>query len=525
MWRAAYTAVPLSPRSYLLWHMRVGVFFTTLALLLGLEASAIRIKWQEYPTAGLIFCSFLLLLAVLTWIYSRRAIRAGLTPWLQFSVGVTAIPLLIAWTAASLSSTYLRPSFHDSLKLLDDEAQMTLHKRSTWRSGHEWKDRPPVVAVALSGGGYRAAAVHAGLLEFLDKKCLPIRYLTTVSGGSIVGTYYSLGYSPKQFIGKISNNRPGLPDFMLSMWYLVPEWFFPERPTYPFIPYWSSADTLGLHLAKSFFGSKTFVDTGDTPQILINATDLDATWAREVFYKGRSADVVDTPLADVVAASAAFPGAFLPKSIAWPKSLQNTYMDASKNRRFVDGGVLENLGYTGLALFLEQETSAPKPDLFIVSDVSMENSSRTFQLKIDPLTLLTRSESISYSLEHEFLREYYTRPPQDIIDHLSFRDVVTIRPTDEQRTLKTSFVPDPNGACPSGTISGDKVAADVLRYETMRELSPCEVEKAFWLGFQLAESFWKEKIGSKVARYKKPSALECDDPAATRKSEITLGVK
>jgi predicted acylesterase/phospholipase RssA len=55
--------------------------------------------------------------------------------------------------------------------------------------GSRWfvKGEPLRVAVALSGGGYRAAITEAGLLAALDRHCVPIRYLSTVSGGSIIG--------------------------------------------------------------------------------------------------------------------------------------------------------------------------------------------------------------------------------------------------------------------------------------------------------------------------------------------------
>ncbi|MEZ5901255.1 MAG: hypothetical protein R3D51_17375 [Hyphomicrobiaceae bacterium] len=48
-----------------------------------------------------------------------------------------------------------------------------------------WKDIR--VGLALSGGGYRAALVHVGVMEELAILGVPVTHLSTVSGGSIIG--------------------------------------------------------------------------------------------------------------------------------------------------------------------------------------------------------------------------------------------------------------------------------------------------------------------------------------------------
>jgi predicted acylesterase/phospholipase RssA len=50
------------------------------------------------------------------------------------------------------------------------------------------------LALALSGGGYRAAAFHLGLLDTLSAVGLldEVVALSTVSGGTILGAAYSL---------------------------------------------------------------------------------------------------------------------------------------------------------------------------------------------------------------------------------------------------------------------------------------------------------------------------------------------
>jgi predicted acylesterase/phospholipase RssA len=55
------------------------------------------------------------------------------------------------------------------------------------------------VGLALSGGGYRAAIMHAGVLEALEQLGIPVTHMSAVSGGSITAAYYALGGDPRAF--------------------------------------------------------------------------------------------------------------------------------------------------------------------------------------------------------------------------------------------------------------------------------------------------------------------------------------
>jgi NTE family protein len=55
------------------------------------------------------------------------------------------------------------------------------------------------IGVALSGGGYRAALMHAGVLDALEQLHVPVTHLTSVSGGSIIGAFYAIGGHPRDF--------------------------------------------------------------------------------------------------------------------------------------------------------------------------------------------------------------------------------------------------------------------------------------------------------------------------------------
>lgn len=53
----------------------------------------------------------------------------------------------------------------------------------------------PKVGIALGGGGAKGAA-HIGVLRYLEEIGVPIDYVAGTSIGSIIGGFYSLGYSP-----------------------------------------------------------------------------------------------------------------------------------------------------------------------------------------------------------------------------------------------------------------------------------------------------------------------------------------
>lgn len=68
--------------------------------------------------------------------------------------------------------------------------------------------RPPrlKVGVVLGGGGAKGAA-HIGVLKYLEEIGLPIDYVAGTSMGSIIGGFYSLGYTPDELIRLISEMK------------------------------------------------------------------------------------------------------------------------------------------------------------------------------------------------------------------------------------------------------------------------------------------------------------------------------
>ncbi|GEM_PF-6322741 len=501
MWREASTPDPLPPGSCLLWHMKAGIWLTFVAILLVGWAIAIRVNWKESFWPGLVFCSILIVLEILTLLMSRYAIKHRATPWFQFTVGVTIIPILVAWVLATLAS-WLNPRFPraSGYAQLEQIRREELARRETWASYRGWRTaggRPMIIALALSGGGYRAAAIHAGLLQALDERCVPIRYLTTVSGGSIIGAYYALGYPPSLFRKKLLENRPGLPDDFVSMHWVLLDWFWGK---------WNSADTYSRHFRNVFFGSMTLADTTFAPQLLINATDIeeDADHAREVFYQGRHQNYPDldsTRLADLVAASGAFPGAFQPKAVRWTPARGS---GTPRTRRFVDGGVVENLGVEGLDRFRGLKTGGKfpdRPDLTIISDASRWSRSDELPVKVELLQLLSRSQGISYDSLHQLLYRQLPGKKTLPIRATQERGIAALASYEFRSRLTTKR---------ASLIPGNVVAADVATYDTLKELTPAQVERAFWVGQTLGRHYWskinaaRERLGG--------SGSECPEP-------------
>jgi predicted acylesterase/phospholipase RssA len=426
-------------------------------------------------------------LSILSLVTVAVTLQRRTIPWVQLVVGSTVLPFFVAWTAASITTTVLRPIFvNDDSVAQDEQTRLkTLAVRKHWADLLGWQTldhRPLTVAVSLSGGGYRAAVIHAGLLRALDERCVPIRYLSVVSGGSIFGSFYALGYTPESFAQRLRREVPGLPDQFLAMWNVFTNWAGKRN----------SADVYSEHFANVFFGEKALEDTGTWPQLLVNATDVEKTdYARETFFKGRNYEykgLDKTLIADIVAASGAFPGVFQPKEIRWPPG---DNAGPPVVRRFVDGGVIENLGYTGVDRFIginnNMHIDVPTPEYEIISDASAEGATGKLSPKVDLVDLLSRSQDASFSFEERLIRKTLmdsalggARPTYLFVRALD---------TDMIESLKEKWYPTPGA---TDKIDGSKVADEVARYSTLQELDRDQVDKAFWLGRVMGEIRWKD---------------------------------
>ena len=363
----------------------------------GVEADA---RIRSFENIAVFTIAALSSVAVATTLWS---LRDKSVPWVTLFVGYTVTTFVIAWTVASVSVVYVKPLFNGmpSTESLEANRKSELVKRAGWSQQPGWQTgdkKPLTVAVTLSGGGYRAALIHAGVLAALDEHCVPIRYLATVSGGSIIGSYYALGYTPRVFEERLARQQPGLPDEVLSNWRQFLRWSSQSI----------SGETYASFFSRVFFGNQALAETTTSPQLLVNASDIEQPAnAREIFFRGRSAafPALDkTRIADIVAASGAFPGVFQPKTIPWLDTSDSRVVD----RRFVDGGVVENLGYTGLERFLsitKQPDLSPKPDLLVMSDASAELASGAVPSSVSVWELITRSQDIAYGFQDRLIHD------------------------------------------------------------------------------------------------------------------------
>jgi NTE family protein len=214
----------------------------------------------------------------------------------------------------------------------------------------------PPFALAFSGGGFRASLAAAGVLRFVADAGLlgHVRYVSSVSGGSITNGLLAANYEELQSAGFAPEKVDELVISPLIreitrrrslMWKLVG-----KAPRLALGK--TRAELLSDTLAERFFNQGTQLATlPRSCRFIFNASNL-ATGVRFELEPTRVGDYVlgfkktdareGKPLlvADAVAASAAFPGAFSP-----------FYLDGYQfhcpprgEPPLVDGGVYDNLG-------------------------------------------------------------------------------------------------------------------------------------------------------------------------------------
>jgi predicted acylesterase/phospholipase RssA len=331
------------------------------------------------------------------------------------------------------------------------------------------------VAVALSGGGYRAAAVHAGILSVLDDAELPVEFLSTVSGGSIVGASYAMGMTADEFRDRLARDKPGLPNDLMN--------FYPVFAQL-FVPGYGSGDTYASHFDRAFFRGRAIGDTG--PPLLIVNTTRYSDGTRRAFTAETDASL---PLGRLVAASGAFPVAFDPVVI--------------EGERYIDGGVVENLGIAGLQQYFARHADdaglAEKlPDVLILSDAGLIPAAPPDWNKPTVVQMAMRAQQTSYFAMHQWIYSFYTdgrfdRAGDGAVEQPFEVPAGRLWP-DLPATLAgqsvSVFVFSPSSPGERQRFAGyEDVLDGVSALDTLKELSPAEVDAAFWVGARLAASY------------------------------------
>ena len=256
------------------------------------------------------------------------------------------------------------------------------------------------IAIALSGGGVRAAVFHCGVLQrlALDGFLERITFVSTVSGGSLVTGLIMCRNSHRwptseQYLDSI------LPQVAECLTTATLQWSYTWRS---FVLPWRLAQGRARILAKrleaqwGIGGSLQRLPV--KPRWVVNATcyETGKNWR---FSQPRMGDYLthyvqepDIPISDAIAASSAVPGLIGPLVIRseryqWSRYEGRKLVPTStclKRYELWDGGVYDNLGVE--PLFKSGGGFREGFDLLLVSDASasLSMAPRTFKRMIKP---------------------------------------------------------------------------------------------------------------------------------------------
>jgi NTE family protein len=445
-----------------------------LLLLIGL---AIFWRFSRWWAAAIFGAAYL---AIAAWHLRWLARRDG-QPALLFrqTIALSLLPILLAWVVNStLYQAYIAVSSRAQYSVADERAWT--ERRDARRAELAASDTR--LALALSGGGYRAAAIHAGILSVLEEAGLPVSLLSTVSGGSIVGGAYAMGMSAEDFRDHLARAKPGLPNDLSN--------FYPVMAQL-FVPGYGSGDTYANHFDRAHFRGTNLGATGP-PTLIINATRY-REGTRRAFWPGNDGEL---SLSRLVAASGAFPVAFDPVVV--------------DGEELIDGGVVENLGIAGL----QQYFAAPRgdgdlvrelPEVLIISDAGLIPDAPPSWTKPSVPQMALRAQQVSYFSMHRWIYSFYTDGAYDRagdgtssgageqpFDVPAGRLWPGLSPEHARRTVSL-FIFSPSSPFERSRYVGNETLLDaVSALDTLSELDAEEVTAAFWVGAHLAESYLPE---------------------------------
>jgi NTE family protein len=198
------------------------------------------------------------------------------------------------------------------------------------------------IGLALSGGGFRAAAFHLGTFRKLEALGLldKIDLLSCVSGGSIAGGVLANGWGNPETLARLKH-------------YLLTRSIAVASVIEGIIdPFESRTDKLADHYDADLFDGATLAALDHAPRIVFNGTNLAtgnlffiAAGGKQVPEMGdHELTIRHAPafrVSRAVAASSSFPPVFPPLRLAeaeYPKTKAVDYVTLT------DGGVYDNLG-------------------------------------------------------------------------------------------------------------------------------------------------------------------------------------
>lgn len=244
------------------------------------------------------------------------------------------------------------------------------------------------IGLALSGGGFRAAAFHLGVFRRLEEAGLlwNVDVLSCVSGGSIAGAFLASRWKQPGALDELERYLKSKSIAVASfIWGLLD-------------PTESRVDKLADSYDRDLFGNATLSSLSAGPRIYLNATNLSTG---NLFFfvagGGKTAelgehelghfDAGQVKISRAVAASSSFPPVFNPLKLSreeYPTDRGPEYVTLT------DGGVYDNLGVNPM---LYETTDL---DYAIVSD-----GGKPFATDDDPTVsgIVVLKESINISME------------------------------------------------------------------------------------------------------------------------------
>lgn len=249
------------------------------------------------------------------------------------------------------------------------------------------------IGIALSGGGVRAAAFHAGVLLWLAEKgqLETIRHISSVSGGSLFAglVFHVSDYAWPSSEAYVSRVFPAIRNVLTSNSLQVNALLRLLNPlNWRF--FLSRANILAQSIRHLWGVTGSLSNLPAHPVWSINGTTAEN--GRRFRFKDKRlgdyeigyADAPNFPLADAIAISAAFPGGIGPLKICsnrfkWEKrkswdwtAAPEKIEPAFRSIHVYDGGVYDNLGMEPFfdvgKQVIKSETGSPAVDFIIVSD-------------------------------------------------------------------------------------------------------------------------------------------------------------
>lgn len=265
------------------------------------------------------------------------------------------------------------------------------------------------IGLALSGGGVRAIAFHAGIMRWLAERNLlgNVKHISTVSGGSLfIGLVFQVGGyqwpSPSYYLDYV---LPQIRKLLTTKSLQLDAAYRLALNPFNWQFLFARANILSMSIKSLWNISARLVELPSNPIWSINGTTAEN--GRRFRFKAGTigdyemgyAEARDFKLADALAVSAAFPGGIGPLSLktdefkwlkrkGWGATFQEQKINPSyKTIHLYDGGVYDNLGLEPLfdmgKQAIKSELTIPT-DFLIVGDASAPYSRGAIPNPINP---------------------------------------------------------------------------------------------------------------------------------------------